>query len=285
VIKDNRELTIDSVFYSNQWGGTNGFSLERISSTGNSNNQFNWTTSQDLEQSTPGRINSITPKEYDLSISAISFSPRFPTAGDDVTITAKIKNNGGNSAIDFITEFYIDSDSNNIVDKLLSSVPTPLLNSGDSISVVSSNPILSLQKNTLVAVKVIYTPDKDTLNNYFEASIEPGFPQNIFKINEVMYNPSDAKTEWVEIVNTSEDSVNIRNWLISDVLPSPSKNFISNDNIFIKSNEIFVVAKDTSFNSVFGKTNSKILYSNFGSLGNSADGVIIQVGEVKKDIH
>jgi len=275
VLKDNRGLTIDSVLYSSQWGGTNGFSLERISSTSNSNNQFNWASSKDIEQSTPGRINSITPKEYDLSVSGISFSPKFPTNGDDVLITAKIKNNGSVSAQNFTTEFYIDSDSNNVVDKLLSFVISSNLNSGDSVLVTSSSKILSLQNKILTVVRVVYPSDEDTLNNYFEKSVEPGFPPNIVKINEVMYNPADGKPEWVELVNVSNDSINIKNWLISDLLTTPTKNFISNENIFIKANEIFIVAKDTSFNSAHSDTNSKVFYSNFGSLGSTSDGVII----------
>lgn len=275
VLKDNRGLTIDSVFYSNQWGGTNGFSLERISSTSNSNNQFNWASSKDIEQSTPGRINSITPKEFDLSVATISFSPRFPTNGDDVLVAAKIKNNGSITAQNFTTEFYVDTDSNNVIDKLISSVNSSNLNSGDSVSITSTSSILSLQRKTLVAVKVIFVSDEDTLNNYFEKSVEPGFPSGIVKINEVMYNPADGKPEWVEFVNVSTDSINIKNWLISDVLTTPTKNFITNQNVFINPNEIFIVAKDTSFNSAYTKSKAKVFYSNFGSLGNTSDGVII----------
>jgi hypothetical protein len=275
VLKDNRGLTIDSVFYSNQWGGTNGFSLERISSTSNSNNQFNWASSKDIEQSTPGRINSITPKEFDLSVAAISFSPRFPNNGDDVSITAKIKNNGSFAAQNFTTEFYVDTDSNNVIDKLISSVNSSNLSSGDSVSVTSTSSILSLQRKTLVAVKVIFASDEDTLNNYFEKSVEPGFPSGIVKINEVMYNPADGKPEWAEFVNVSTDSINIKNWLISDVLTTPTKNFITDQNVFINPNEIFIVAKDTSFNSAYSKSKAKVFYSNFGSLGNTSDGVII----------
>ncbi len=275
VLRDNRHLTIDSVLYSNQWGGTNGFSLERILSTSNSNNQFNWASSKDIEQSTPGRINSVTPKVFDLSVSEISFSPRFPTNDDDVLITAKIKNNGSVAAQNFTTEFYIDTDSNNVADKLLSYVTSTNLSSGDSILVVSSSPILSLQREVLVAVKVLFISDEDTLNNYFEKSIQPGFPLNVIKINEVMYNPDDGKPEWVELVNVSADSINIKNWLISDILLTPTKNFITNENIFINPNEIFIVAKDTSFNSAYIKSNAKVFYSNFGNLGNTSDGVIL----------
>ncbi len=232
VLNDNRGITIDSVFYSYQWGGTNGFSLERVSSTNSSNNQFNWASSKDIEQSTPGRINSITPKEFDLSVADISFSPRFPTNGDNVSITAKIKNNGNQTAQNFITEFYLDTDSNNVVDALLSSVTSSSLVSGDSISITSSLQIQSILKKVLTAIRVIYSQDEDTLNNYFEKSVEPGFAQNIVKINEVMYNPADGNPEWVEFINTSIDSINIKNWFISDVTYNADQKFYNEQRLF-----------------------------------------------------
>ncbi|MCZ7615704.1 MAG: lamin tail domain-containing protein [Ignavibacteriaceae bacterium] len=51
VIKDDRGLAIDSVLYFNQWGGTNGYSLERLSVNANSNLAANWGSSFDIEQS------------------------------------------------------------------------------------------------------------------------------------------------------------------------------------------------------------------------------------------
>ena len=275
VLKDNRGIAIDSVFYSNQWGGANGFSLERISTSNLSNNQFNWLSSVGIEQSTPGRINSITPKEYDLSVSEISFSPRFPIQGENVSTTAKIKNNGSQSVQNFITEFYIDTDSNQAVDFLLSSVNSSSLNSGDSIFITSTSQLQNLQNKILTAVRVVFESDVDTLNNYFEKSVEPGFSANIIKINEVMYNPSDGNPEWVELVNASSDSININNWFISDVLTTPTKNFITSDDVFIAPTEIFIVAKDTSFNSTHPNENYKVFYTNYGSLGNTSDGVVI----------
>lgn len=275
VFKDNRGISIDSVLYSNQWGGTSGFSLERISTINLSNNQFNWLSSVDIEQSTPGRINSVTPKEYDLSVGDISFSPRFPTPGENVSVTAKVKNNGSQPAQSFVTEFYIDSDSNQVVDFLLNSVITSNLISGDSISITSSSQLQNLQNKILTAVRVIFVSDEDTLNNYFEQSVEPGFAGNIVKINEVMYNPLDGKPEWIELVNASTDSVNLKNWSVSDVLTTPTKNFITSDDVFIEPNEIFIVAKDTSFNSAHPNTIAKVFFSNFGSLGNTSDGVVI----------
>ncbi len=176
VLKDDRGLQMDSVLYSSQWGGTNGYSLERVSVDANSNLPANWGSSVDIEQSTPGRINSLTPKQFDLSVAEMGFNPRFPVDGDNVFINAFIKNNGSSSANNYSVEFYIDTDSNNVVDQLLSVVSSLNLASGDSTNVTSLSPIQNITSEILAAVRVVYTEDEDTLNNYFEQSVEPGFP-------------------------------------------------------------------------------------------------------------
>ncbi|HEY6436494.1 MAG TPA: lamin tail domain-containing protein, partial [Ignavibacteriaceae bacterium] len=275
VLKDNRGLQMDSVLYSSQWGGTNGYSLERLSVNASSNLPANWGSSVDIEQSTPGRINSLTPKQFDLSVSEMSFNPRFPVDNDNVFINAKIKNNGSSSANNYFVEFYIDTDSNNVVDQLLSVVSNLNLASGDSSNVTSLSPIQNITSEMLAAVRVVYPEDEDTLNNYFEQSVEPGFPADVVLINEVMYNTDTGKPEWVELVNVSGDSINIQNWSISDVLTTPTKDFITNDDVILLPGEYIVVAKDTSFNSAYPGVKAKVFYSNFGSLGNTSDGVVI----------
>jgi hypothetical protein len=275
VLKDNRGLQMDSVLYSNQWGGRNGYSLERLSVNAGSNLPANWGTSLDIEQSTPGRINSLTPKQFDLSVAGMNFNPRFPVEGDDVYISAAVRNNGSSFAGSFDVEFYIDTDSNNVVDHLLSIVSGLSLAAGDSSSIISTSPIQNITSKILAAVRIVYTEDEDTLNNYFERSVEPGFPAGIVLINEVMYNTETNKPEWVELVNVSSDSINIINWSISDVLTTPTKAFITNSDVYIQPNEYIVIAKDTSFNSVHSGVTAKVFYSNFGTLGNTSDGVVI----------
>ncbi|NWG28285.1 MAG: lamin tail domain-containing protein [Ignavibacteriaceae bacterium] len=275
VIKDNRGLQMDSVLYSNQWGGTNGYSLERLSVNANSNLASNWGSSFDIEQSTPGRINSLTPKQFDLSVAGINFNPRFPVEGDDVFISAFIKNNGSSSANNFNVEFYIDTDTNNVVDLLLSIEAGLNLAAGDSVNVTSSSPIQNINSKILTAVRIVYAADEDTLNNYFEKSVEPGFPGSIILINEVMYNTETNKPEWVELVNVSGEIINIKDWSISDVLTTPTKSFIVNTDALIQPEEYIVIAKDTSFNSAHPGVTAKVFFSNFGSLGNTSDGVVI----------
>ena len=275
VLKDNRGLQMDSVLYSNLWGGTNGYSLERLSVNAGANLPANWGTSFDIEQSTPGRINSLTPKQFDLSVAGMNFNPRFPVEGDDVFVSAFIRDNGSSDANNFNVEFYIDTDTNNVVDLLLSIVSGLNLAAGDSVNVTSTSPIQNITSKILTAVRIVYSPDEDTLNNYFEKSVEPGFPAGIVLINEVMYNTETNKPEWVELVNVSGAIINIKDWSISDVLTTPTKSFITNEDVFLQPEEYIVIAKDTSFNSAHPGVTAKVFFTNFGTLGNTSDGVVI----------
>ena len=190
VLRDNRGVTIDSVKYFSDWGGTGGKSLERISLSAASNFPSNWNSSTDIELSTPGRINSITPKQFDLSVAGLSFEPRFPVSGENVFINAKVKNNGSAAATNFSVEFYIDTDSNSVVDQLISKLDALTLAAGDSSSYISSSAISNIKSKILTAVRIVFEGDEDTLNNYAEKSVEPGFPEKSIIINEVMYAPT-----------------------------------------------------------------------------------------------
>jgi len=275
VLRDNRGAAIDSVFYNNDWGGTDGYSLERISFDAPSNLFTNWNSSIDIETSTPGRINSLTPKQFDLSIISMLFNPRYPTEGEDVLIIAQIRNNGSSAANNFSLQFFIDSDSNEVVDQLLSEHTITTLAAGDSLFVQSSFPILHLNKKILCSVKIIFPTDEDTLNNYFEKSVQPGFAEKSVLISEVMPDPDDGEPEWVEIINNSNDTINLKNWSISDVLSTPTKSFISLTDYLFAPSEFLVIAADTSFKSFHPDFTGKLIAVSFGTLSNSVDGIII----------
>lgn len=275
VLKDNRGLTIDSVKYFSDWGGTGGKSLERLSLSNSSNLQGNWGSSLDLELSTPGRINSITPKQFDLSIAEISFTPRFPVSGENVFTNVKIKNNGSSAANYFSIEFYTDSDSNLVVDNQLSKIDGLSLIASDSSVFTSTAAISNLNSEILTAVRIVFTADEDTLNNYAEKSVEPGFSENSILINEIMYAPTGGEPEWLEVVNVSNQTIDIKDWSISDILTTPTKAFITNNNLEIQPGEFFVLTRDTSFYDYQYPVNYKVYIVNFGTLGNTEDGIIL----------
>lgn len=273
IIKDSYGSVIDSVKYDQSWGGSGGYSLERISPDVSSLLKQNWGTSKDIEQSTPGRINSLTIKEYDLSVAGIYTDPRFPVAGNTVTVSVTVKNNGTSNANNFTAEFY--SRTANEDWKLLSSSNILNLNSGDSINIVSSQKILNIQSKYYISVHILFPSDQDTLNNNYEITVEPGAAASSVIINEIMYDPASGEPEWVELKNISPDIINLKDWSLSDVLTVPTKAVITDKDYFISPNELFVAARDTSFYFIHPDINDQTKVVPFGTLGNTQDGIIV----------
>ncbi len=275
VLKDNRGVVMDSVVYYNSYGGTNGFSLERKSIEASSILSGNWGSSQDIELSTPGRINSITTKQHDLSLSGISFTPRFPTEGEDVYINAKVKNLGTSNAGNFSIYFLFDSDSNNSAEKILCSDSNLNLAPGDSIIISSSSCLPKFSSKILTAAQLIYNEDQNPYNNYLERYVQPGYPAGSLLINEVMFAPENGMPEWIELINPAKDTLNLKDWSAGDILPHPTKNFITNEDLLIPPGNFLIIASDSSFLNEYPSYSAKIRIVNFGTLGNTKDGIII----------
>ena len=268
VLQDSWDVTIDSVRYDISYGGTNGRSLERKSIASSSVDKNNWGSSKDIELSTPGRINTITPKKYDLTISAITTTPQYPDINEDVKLNAKIVNYGSERADAFMVKFYLKT--GNIISFFSDGTGTNL-SSKDSVWVVS-NSYLKLNENKTILCKVIFSSDEDTLNNSFVVDIFLGSKRNVVLISEVMYNPLSGESEWVEIVNASNELVNLKNWTISDELPSPTKATITNKDIILNPSEFAVLTQDSlHYQYVPPK---KFFQAKFGTLS-SSDGILL----------
>ncbi len=277
---DNLSLTdfngelIDSVAYIPTWGGSNGNSLERISSEVGSNDPSNWGTSISIFRATPGRINSLTQKDFDLIAEDISFNPQYPLSGDNVSISTKVKNTGLNSAT-YSIQLFEDTNLDSIPDVLVETLTGLNLSTGDSSLNSFNYTIQNLQSKRGFEINVVFSSDEDTTNNRFYKTIEPGFPPQSIVVSEVMYNPAEGEPEWIELVNVSNEEINLKNWSVSDVLSTPTKNFISPNDLFLQPDEYLIIAKDTSFFNIHPNVTAKTKFVNFGSLGNSVDGIIV----------
>jgi len=89
ILLDSLNRTIDSLKYLPSWGGGNGNSLERINADISSIDSTNWKTSISIFGATPGYINSVTQKDFDIAATDIIFSPTFPL--EYVTLLIKDK--------------------------------------------------------------------------------------------------------------------------------------------------------------------------------------------------
>ncbi|MBZ0198557.1 MAG: lamin tail domain-containing protein [Ignavibacteriaceae bacterium] len=274
VLQDDRGAAIDSVYYFDNWSSRLFTSLERKSVAEFSNLHSNWGSSLDLEYSTPGRINSITIKNKDLACTAISSMPQFPATGDDVSIKVQLKNFGTMNAENFKVTFLIDEDMDGTFENIFEEKDNLSLPQNDSI-VISTDSKIKIIDNLNCAVRVQYEGDEDTLNNFAVHKISAGYKQRTVLISEFMYNPAKDYPEWVEFFNAGSDTINLFNWMISDLLTTPKKDFITTQAVPIAPDEYFIVTVDSSFKHLYPGVNCKIFTSSFGSLGNTSDGICL----------
>ena len=273
-IRDLNNNLIDSLVYSSDWGGSNGISLERISTLNDSNNRFNWATSKNITGSTPGQINSVSQKDFDVSVGRIIFSPDPPLSGDNVNISALIKNPGRNIA-DFSLLLFEDTNYDSVEDKLLDNISYNNLSPEDSVFLQFNYVLDAITQRHNFIVKANWNSDQDTSDNIAYKSVSPGYRKNSVVINEIMYDPSKDEPEWFEIYNNSGKDIDLRNWEIVNLLPSPTNNSLTLNNYIITPGAFAVVASDSSFILSHPEIKDKIIISNFGSLNNSTDGLTL----------
>ncbi len=248
VIFDQRGSIIDSVFYKSSWGGSSGGkSLERIEPLGQSNAKSNWGTSTNPTGCTPGKKNSLTPKEFDLTMKNIYFNPTAPISGDVVNINTVILNKGKQTAENFSIEIYFDQNRDTIPQaaELISQniFYLPLL-SGDSVLYTTNYHLTTIGNYSFIA-KVIYLFDEDILNNQRYSTIYAGYVRWTIVINEIMFAPVSGEPEWVELFNISNDTVNLQNWKLGNRNTS-SKYIITSSDLFLMPKDYVVFTKDTA---------------------------------------
>lgn len=245
VLFDHRGAKVDSLHYRSSWGGTLGRSLERKDARGPSLAQSNWGSSLHPSRSTPGRKNSLTPKDFDVTVSRISFTPSDPYAGDDVHIAAIVRNNGRFSTQNIMVEFYEDVNRDSLpqAEELLAIQPVLEIAAGDSAFIAVQRSALQFGEHVFI-VRSVYSQDEDTTNNIRKASLAVGYLPNTVVINEIMYAPS-GEPEWVELLNIAADSVSIKDWKVSN-RNSTTRYVITSADVFLRRDQHVVVTKDTA---------------------------------------
>ncbi len=247
VLYDNRSATMDSVAYVSAWGGINGNSLERIDPWVSSVLQTNWKTSRSVMHSTPGERNSVARRDRDLTADSASVLPMLPVAGDSVQMRVLVKNVGREAVSAFNLLLFSDANADSLpqASELVARVsllaPLPPL---DSVFVsVASN---ALQAGSYLFIpRVDFAGDEDSTNNMCFARVVVGHAAGTMRVNEVMYAPNAGIPEWVELINTSADTVDMGKWMLGNRSGS-SRYEIAGERLLILPDEVVVIAKDTA---------------------------------------
>lgn len=272
VLYNSTLQTVDSLTYSDSWGGTNGRSLERIGASVPTNQQSNWGTCISSTGATPDKANSLTPKDYDLALSAFTISPSSPQKGDLLNLQYTVKNIGMNTSSNAVLKTYLDANFNGIPEtsELINTYSLPAIVSGGSNGYTFSYQSTDTTSLQFIG-RVEYPDDMDTTNNTLIKKVTFG---NYLAINEIMFDPAANSSEYVEIYNPTGKDINISGWKLWE--PSSSTKIYDSLYTTIASGSYILVAADTSIFSTYPylrdiSPNNKIYFNKSLSLSNSGD--------------
>src|SRR3972149_5418510 len=276
IIRDSLSVLIDSLGYFPEWGGNSGGrSLERISANENSNIQSNWGTSVNIKKATPGIINSLTPKDFDLKI--FSFSPEndFGIIEEKINFTIQVSNPGLNNSGNFFVKIFRDINTDSVAqqNEQMGEIPGSSILSGDSIRVHFQTADF-IKGNNYFIVYIETGTDQDTTNNFAFAKligVTINEVRNDLVINEFMYAPGSPEPEWIEIFNRSNKIIDINNYQVAD--NSDTITVISGPMI-LNPGDYFIIAADSSINN-FYNIPAAIIYKNFPTLNNTGDKIVL----------
>ncbi len=244
--------TIDVYTYSAD--NDKGYSDERVDADDDL-----WQNSK-LFYGTPGRINSVTSKEYDLVIVELFTTPEFPTKDEEIYLNAKIKNFGLQIADNFSVDFYYVQENETI---FLESQNFSELGTDDSLIVTSENSIL-IDVTLTIKSKINFIDDLDTLNNSLSGIVIPGFNNNTILLTEVYFKNNSNEPQWIELLNNSDITINLKDWFIAD---SKEKVSITEDDLFLEPNDYLVLTEfipSDYFDDDITVIQTNIPYLNFG---------------------
>ena len=274
IILDSLNRIIDSLFYNNSWGGKNGKSIERIDVKGISTDSTNWQTTTKPIGGTPSKVNSVSIKNYDVALSEILFIPNAPQFGDNVLVLVKVINVGKEKS-EFSLQLFEDVNLDSSQINLLETSSLLSLNSGDSLTHQFIWKVESIKNEHKFIASSIFKNDEDSSNNLIKKSISPGFTQASIIVNEIMYSPTNGEPEWVELLNTTNDSISISGFTISDIYTTPKITTLHSTQ-YIKPNEYIVISKDSSISDFHSSINFPIIINPFANLNNDIDGIVIK---------
>lgn len=181
---------------------TPGYSLEKVAPD-SCGMLDKWRKSKVLH-GTPGAENSVAGDIYDLALIQIDWlgteSPR------QFRITVTIENMG-----------IVPAGGAVLVDgtETVQFPAIPASMEGEfEFTYITPDEILGLLQ---VEICVLISSDYNSANDCMSVDLPLAAPQMAIAVNEIMYHPLVGGAEWIELVNTSNSTVQLRNWILDDL--------------------------------------------------------------------
>ncbi len=215
VLVNARGDTVDSYRYSTD--NPNGFSDEKIDLFVKKN-QGNWENSR-VFNGTPGFWNSVSVRAADLALRNVAIDSALLFSEKRLRVTCTVVNVGLKTASNFFVTLYLDRNVDGRFDEETETVGQiafgNALASGDSVNL--SLPDLQVSPGFWsLLLRVDWRFDEKIENNarFFDVSVP--FEPEALVLTEIMYRPEPGQPEWVELKNTTADTLLLFRWRFSD---------------------------------------------------------------------
>ncbi len=266
ILKDKYQNIIDSVSYTNEFGGVSGKSLERISVDSPTNQLTNWRATSSKTQGTPGRINSLSHKMYDIEVDTVIVKNPIQIINEITESEVRIKNIGlsaiekcivkifdeENEMLDYCTQEFIQTDE-----------------SRNCIFVIEEGKVGTKKYYCTVSNDQDQFNDNDTM--FFSIDyVDKLLNKNDLVINEIMYAPNPPVPEWIEIYNNSLEKINLKKMKL--IVGDEHFN-LSNEDYFIDSGNYILTSNDSSIMEIY--TDLRIILADFHYLRNNGYGLVL----------
>ena len=199
-----------------------GFSLEKILMN-RDDSRTNYARSL-FQRGTPGRTNSVTPKNFDLALSAPAQLLATPTTS--LTVPFTIRNRGlqafGSGALISLFEDRNGTGVPNPPTAVTSASLSQNLQSQDSLSLTLTYLVPQTPPVALI-LSLTIPNDEDTTNNLAVTTLRiPRFADTNIVISELMYDPpasaNSTADEFLEVFNTSDSlAIDLAGWRVDNV--------------------------------------------------------------------
>ncbi|MDP3024572.1 MAG: lamin tail domain-containing protein [candidate division Zixibacteria bacterium] len=252
-----------------------GVSWERISPSGE-DSISNWGFCIFSKGSTPGKVNSVTPADNDLSISPqnLSIEPQSPEENDFFRLKVKVTNTGISISKENLLYFFCDYDLDGVLEGNES------LGSPEYIPLIPVNQdfIISKELSFSKGVYRLYVQigeDEKEYNNQAFINIRVGQTLPEIVINEFLCSPGDNQPEWIELYNRTATPVNLRSWHLGD---STGQSLITNEDLNLFPREYLILTENRSlFLSSYPEANCNVIEPpSWHILNNGGDWIIFQ---------
>jgi len=261
VIRNAESDLIDSLSYNSTWGGSK-VSLERRDFSILGSFKENWGNSPNALLATMGKQNEImadiTPPQF-MSVSLVS--------ADTLILTFSERLSTASATL--ITNFTLDQD--------IRVTTANLSENGTQIRLGLNQ---NLDENRVYTGTIFGISDvfgniiSGTLGFTVEyVQTQPSTLGDIL-ITEFMFDPPSAYSEYIELKNVSDKYLDLSNWTYSDNSNTPKS--LTEEFFVLKPSSYIVLAANENLKSFFPEIPLLVLGSNFASLNNTSDQILIK---------